>query len=116
MVLPLLFGLSVPDTSGTTVDTVRHAGAVRLFVERATTVQSEFRLTDDNAADVAEITRRLDGLPLGIELAAARIAIFGAAQIVARLEDRFRLLSRGGRRPNPGIRRCVPSSTGATDC
>jgi non-specific serine/threonine protein kinase len=71
--------------------------AVRLFVERATTARTDFHLTDRNAPAVAEICRRLDGIPLAIELAAARVRVFSVAQIAARLDDRFRLLT-GGRR------------------
>jgi predicted ATPase/DNA-binding XRE family transcriptional regulator len=67
--------------------------AVRLFVERATAVQAGFVLTDANAAAVAEICRRLDGIPLALELAAAWVPVLSPEQIVARLEDRFRLLT-----------------------
>jgi len=71
--------------------------AVRLFVERAASAQSTFRLRPDSAAAVAEICRRLDGLPLAIELAAVRVRGLSVAQIASRLEDRFRLLSSGPR-------------------
>ena len=60
--------------------------AIRLFVERAETVVPSFALTDANAAAVAEICTRLDGLPLAIELAAARVRLLGADQIASRLE------------------------------
>jgi predicted ATPase/class 3 adenylate cyclase len=71
--------------------------AVRLFTERAQLLQPAFAVTAQNAAAVAEICRRLDGIPLAIELGAARVRVLTAEQIVARLHDRFRLLT-GGRR------------------
>jgi predicted ATPase/DNA-binding SARP family transcriptional activator/Tfp pilus assembly protein PilF len=71
--------------------------AIRLFVERAVAVQPAFRLGARNAAAVVEICRRLDGLPLAIELAAARMKVLTPQQIAARLDDRFRLLAGAGR-------------------
>ena len=72
-------------------------GAVRLFVERAGTAAPGFALTEANAPAVARICGRLDGLPLAIELAAARARVLSPAQISARLDDRFLLLTGGGR-------------------
>jgi predicted ATPase/class 3 adenylate cyclase len=72
-------------------------GAVRLFSERAAAVEPAFELTDDNVAAVTEICRRLDGIPLALELAAARVSAMSPEEIAARLGDRFRLLT-GGRR------------------
>lgn len=69
--------------------------AVRLFVERARDIQPDFELTDDNAADVAAIVDRLDGLPLAIELAAARIRLFSPHTLLARLDRRLPLLTGG---------------------
>jgi predicted ATPase/DNA-binding CsgD family transcriptional regulator len=66
--------------------------SVALFVERARAVTPDFRLTEDNAAAVAEICVRLDGLPLSIELAAARVKIFSPVALLARLERRLDLL------------------------
>lgn len=77
----------------------QHA-AVRLFTDRATAVRPDFRLDAETDA-VAEICRRLDGLPLAIELAAARTRVMSAAQIAARLSDRFRLLTGGSRTAVP---------------
>ena len=67
--------------------------AVTLFVERARAVRSDFSLSDTNAPAIAAICRRLDGLPLAIELAAARISLFSADQIVSRLDHRLELLA-----------------------
>jgi predicted ATPase/class 3 adenylate cyclase len=75
--------------------------AIRLFIERATTAQSRFALTTSNAAAVAQICRRLDGIPLAIELAAARVKVLSVEQIAARLDDRFRLLTGGSRTALP---------------
>jgi predicted ATPase/DNA-binding CsgD family transcriptional regulator len=75
--------------------------AIRLFAERARLARPRFALTDDNAAAVAEICTRLDGIPLAIELAAARARVFSAAQIAAGLQDRFRLLTGGARTAVP---------------
>jgi predicted ATPase len=75
--------------------------AVRLFVDRATTVRPDFALTDDNAEAVVQICRRLDGMPLALELAAARMRALGVEQIAARLDDRFRLLTGGSRTALP---------------
>jgi len=71
--------------------------AIRLFVERARAVRPEFQLTDENAATVAEICRRLDGLPLAVELAAARVRHLSVQAILARLEHRLPLLTGGPR-------------------
>jgi predicted ATPase/class 3 adenylate cyclase len=75
--------------------------AVALFVDRATLTRSDFVLSEANRAAVAAICRRLDGIPLAIELAAARVNLLSAAQIAERLDDRFRLLSGGSRTALP---------------
>lgn len=74
----------------------RYAG-IRLFVERAVAVQSSFTLNEKNAAAVASICYHLDGIPLAIELAAARARALPAEEIAVRLNDRFRLLTGGSR-------------------
>jgi predicted ATPase/class 3 adenylate cyclase len=79
------------------VDQLREYEAVRLFVDRSTAYQSSFALTDDNAADVVRICRRLDGIPLALELAAARVRSLSVAQVARGLDERFRLLTGGGR-------------------
>jgi predicted ATPase/DNA-binding winged helix-turn-helix (wHTH) protein len=90
--------LAAPDAAGDeSAERVAVYPAVRLFVERARSVQPAFRLTAANAAAVAQVCRRLDGLPLAIELAAARIRVLSPAQLVARLDDRFALLTGGDR-------------------
>jgi len=75
--------------------------AVRLFVERARAVAPEFELTPATAATVARICVRLDGIPLAIELAAARVRVLSVAQIAERLDDRFRLLAGASRTALP---------------
>jgi predicted ATPase len=75
--------------------------AVRLFVDRATTVASTFTVTPQNAAAVAQVCHRLDGIPLAIELAAARVRVLPVEKIYERLDDRFRLLTGGSRTALP---------------
>ena len=71
--------------------------AVELFVQRAKAVKPDFQLTDETAAVVAEMCHRLDGLPLAIELAAARIRVFSPRAMLDRLQNRLEFLSGGGR-------------------
>lgn len=71
--------------------------AVRLFVERAAAISPHFTVTADNALAIVEICRRLDGLPLALELASARVNVLTVQQIAARLDDRFALLTSGQR-------------------
>jgi predicted ATPase/class 3 adenylate cyclase len=78
-------------------EAVAASGAVRLFVDRAAAVQPSFTLTPQNAGPIVDICRRLDGIPLAIELAAARVTVLSVHEILERLGDRFRLLT-GGRR------------------
>ncbi|RRR99534.1 BTAD domain-containing putative transcriptional regulator [Glycomyces terrestris] len=80
--------------------------AVRLFVERAAAVRPGFKLDASNTEAVVEICRRLDGLPLAVELAAARMRALDAAQIAARLDDRFALLA-GSDRTAPARHRTL---------
>jgi predicted ATPase/class 3 adenylate cyclase len=75
--------------------------AVQLFVDRATAVRPDFTLNESNAAAIADICWRFDGIPLAIELAAARAKVLTPAQILARVDDRFRLLSGGSRTALP---------------
>ena len=71
--------------------------AVQLFIERAVTAVPDFRVTDSNKTAITHICHRLDGMPLAIELAAARMNVLTVEQIVVRLEDRFGLLTNGHR-------------------
>ena len=75
--------------------------SVRLFMERALLVQPHFAVTNENSPAVAKICHRLDGIPLAIELAAARLRTLSVEQIAARLDDRFRLLTGGTRTALP---------------
>jgi predicted ATPase len=85
--------LGVPDPDrATDPDELMLYEAVQLFVQRAAAAAPEFALGQDNAADVARICLRLDGLPLALELAAGRLAALDPAAIAARLDDRFRVL------------------------
>lgn len=118
--------LPVPGPGASSAEAVAAADAARLFAVRARRVDADFRIGDGNAAAVAEICRHLDGIPLAIELAAARVRVVSPSQIAAGLSDRFRLLTgglrgaparqrtRAGRRrwapPGPGIRRPRRSS------
>lgn len=76
---------------------VLHSDAARLFVERAVAVKSDFAVTDANAAAIAEIVRRLDGIPLALELAASRVPVLSPQQLAQRLTQRFRVLGTGER-------------------
>ena len=90
--------LSFPDPQRLPpLESLSQYDAVRLFIERATAVQPEFAVTNANAPAVAQICYRLDGIPLAIELAAVRIKLLAPEQIATRLDDRFRLLTGGGR-------------------
>ncbi len=75
--------------------------AVALFAERARSSDEHFALTEENARDVAEICRRLDGIPLAIELAAARAKLLAPRQLAQKLDERFRLLTGGDRSALP---------------
>jgi predicted ATPase/DNA-binding XRE family transcriptional regulator len=88
--------LQVPeDPERTTRDEVARTEAARLFTERARALQPAFSLTDQNVRAVSQVCRQLDGIPLALELAAARMAVLSADQLAARLEDRFKLLTGG---------------------
>jgi predicted ATPase/DNA-binding SARP family transcriptional activator/DNA-binding CsgD family transcriptional regulator len=105
---PLSVPSADPDAHRTPVATgeLERYGAVRLFVERARLRSPHFALTEENAGAVAQICRRLDGMPLAVELAAARLRALSLEQISQRLEDSLRLL-RGDSRSAPQRQRTL---------
>lgn len=88
----ILAPLSLPDSDAVTAAEIRNSDAVELFVSRAAAASRTFALTDDNAVVVAEICRRLDGLPLALELAAARLRSMDVDTLAARLHQRSEML------------------------
>lgn len=96
-----LRSMSLPDHDGGDTDLVGAADSVRLFVERGAASRPDYHLTSDDAHAVAEICRRLDGMPLAIELAAARLRSFSTSEIAEHLDQRFRLLTGGSRTALP---------------
>jgi non-specific serine/threonine protein kinase len=90
--------LSLPDPRRLpAIEDVARYEAANLFVDRAKAIKPEFALTERNAMYVAQVCYRLDGIPLAIELAAAKVKVLSVEQIAARLDDRFALLTDGGR-------------------
>lgn len=92
--------LSVPSDDAATAELGR-SPAVQLFLDRAKSAAPAFAPSDGDLGVVAAICRRLDGLPLAIELAAARVRAFGLQEVLARLDDRFRLLAASDRARDP---------------
>ncbi|NOY57230.1 MAG: tetratricopeptide repeat protein [Actinobacteria bacterium] len=90
-----------PDTGDLTARDLARYDAIRLFVERAAVSKTDFRLTAENAPPVVEICTRLDGMPLALELAAARIRSFTPNEVAEHLDRRFRLLTGGSRTALP---------------
>ncbi|GAA2149647.1 LuxR family transcriptional regulator [Nocardioides koreensis] len=90
-----------PGRAAGSPEALMHYDAVRLFVERATASWSSFRVTAANQDALAELVRRLDGMPLAIELASVRARSLTVHQILTRLSDRFALLTRGNRAALP---------------
>jgi predicted ATPase/class 3 adenylate cyclase len=93
--------LSLPNASNLTPEILLQSESARLFVERAQAAQAHFALTDHNLNTITQICRRLDGIPLALELAAARVKMLTVEQVAARLDDRFRLLTGGSRTALP---------------
>ncbi|MBI5653151.1 MAG: tetratricopeptide repeat protein [Chloroflexi bacterium] len=94
--------LAIPDLKNLpSLESIAQSDAVQLFVARACAAQSSFALTEQNARIIAQICHRLDGMPLALELAAARVKVMGVEDIAARLDDRFRLLTNAGRKVVP---------------
>ena len=100
---PMAVSLPGPDSVLAEADVEGALGsdAVRLFAARAAAVRPGFAVDEGNAADVAKLCRRLDGMPLAIELAAARLRTLSLQDVAARLDDRFALLNRGSRVAEP---------------
>ena len=90
-----------PDNGAMSAAEAMQYGAVALFVQRAGASDARFRLTDENAPPVAEICRRLDGIALAIELAAARVKVLAPHQLAQKLDARFRVLTGGSRTALP---------------
>ncbi len=93
--------LSLPEAPDIGAKALQSSEAVQLLVQRAIAAQPNFQLTDENAQAIAQICRRLDGIPLALELAAARFRLFTPQQVAERLTDRFKLLTGGGRTAVP---------------
>ena len=94
--------LPVPaDIASLTADEALRYGAILLFVERAKAADTRFTLADDTAPIIADICRRLDGIPLAIELAAARVKVLSIPNLAQRLNERFRILTGGSRTALP---------------
>jgi predicted ATPase/DNA-binding SARP family transcriptional activator len=89
-----------PETSISASEAARYSALV-LFADRARAADARFSLTDENAPDAVEICRRLDGIPLAIELAAARVRVLSPRELALRLHERFRVLTGGDRRALP---------------
>ncbi|MEV1170385.1 LuxR C-terminal-related transcriptional regulator [Nonomuraea sp. NPDC049784] len=87
--------LIVPGAAETSVDDALQNEAVRLFEDRAASVVHDFRVNEANSVTVARLCRRLEGIPLAIELAAVRVQVLSVEQILERLDNRFRLLTTG---------------------
>jgi predicted ATPase/class 3 adenylate cyclase len=90
--------LSLPEVA--TLTAARDSGAVQMFVQQARMVRPDFRLTADNVADVDAICRRLDGLPLGIELCAARLRLLSPKALLRRLHDALDIAASGHQGPS----------------
>ena len=89
--------LELPGPDLLSAETLTEHEATKLFIDRATAALSTFSVTDENASAIAQICHRLDGIPLAIELAAAKVRALSPEQIAKRLDDRFRLLTGGSR-------------------
>jgi predicted ATPase len=97
-----LASLAIADkTAHLTAAEALQFGSIALFVDRASLVNRSFRLTDENAPIVAEICRRLDGIPLAIELAAARVKALSVSSLAQHLDNRFKLLTGASRSALP---------------
>jgi predicted ATPase/DNA-binding winged helix-turn-helix (wHTH) protein len=98
--------LAVPDAAATAADALRY-GAIALFAERARAIDRRFEIADAHVADAIGVCRALDGLPLAIELAAARAPLLGLSRLRAALQDRFAVLTQGRNRAAPQRQRTL---------
>jgi non-specific serine/threonine protein kinase len=90
--------LSVPESrETTTVEALPQADAVRLFIERACALAPGFTVTEHNARAIAQVCQRLEGIPLALELAAARVPVLSVERLAERVDDALRLLTTGSR-------------------
>ncbi len=111
--------LGYPTSEGKTLTATEALAypAIRLFVERAQASQSWFTLRDEDISDLIRLCRRLDGIPLAIELAAARIGLFDISTLVQQLDNSLQLLTKGHRHSSrTPAHPFEPLSTGASDC
>jgi predicted ATPase len=109
--------LSLPEEQDPlAIESLDACEAVQLFIDRARAVRPNFAVTNDNAPTVAGICQRLDGIPLAIELAAARVRVMSVERIAKALADRFHLLIAQRARRCRVNRPCAPRWTGATGC
>ena len=99
--MPSLLVPDAPEAARLRAIDAKRFGSIALFVERAEAADPHFRLTDENAPAVADICRRLDGIALAIELAAARVRMLSPQQLQRRLDERFRILTGGSRTALP---------------
>ncbi len=109
--------LALPDSSANnSLEALGQCPAIALFVLRAVAAKPGFELNQENAPVISEICARLDGLPLAIELAAARVKVLSPASMLARLQSRLQLLTGGLATFRNGSRRCGPPWTGVMTC
>ncbi|MEQ1515551.1 MAG: winged helix-turn-helix domain-containing protein [Usitatibacteraceae bacterium] len=101
LAIPDRFNLADSALSVAQLETLKHSEAVRLFADRARAAQPSFQVTEKNAGAIADICRRLDGIPLAIELAAARVYAISVEHIASKLGDRFNLLKGGDKTGMP---------------
>jgi predicted ATPase len=95
--------LPLPDIGEEVWEEIQKSAAIQLFLARAESANAQRWLTAENGHSILQICRRLDGIPLAIEMAAARLNVFSPSQILERLDDRFRLLTGGSRTALPRL-------------
>lgn len=108
--------LATPEHGVTSAEEILRHGAVQLFTARIRAAEARSVVGATQVSSVADICRRLDGMPLAIELAASQAAVLGIQEVAAELDHRFHLLASGRRSVVPGTRPCGQRWTGATTC